>query len=199
MGVSRWLVVNKNFEHPEAVVKMANVFIEKCWGETGDNGKYYAPPEAESIWKLSPVQTQMPLKNVMAFRDIEAAKASDATDSLNGEAKSIWDKLDRFYSGEGTSMEWGWERIYGPDPSSYSAIDRMISEDRIYINRFSGAPTETMTEKMSTLESMRDETFTKIIMGESPIEEFDAFVESFNKLGGEQITAEVNEWYATAK
>ena len=56
-----------------------------------------------------------------------------------------------------------------------------------------------MTEKMSTLESMRDETFTKIIMGESPIEEFDAFVESFNKLGGEQITAEVNEWYATAK
>ncbi len=199
VGVSRWLVVNKNFEHPEAVVKMANVFIEKCWGETGDNGKYYAPPEAESIWKLSPVQTQMPLKNVMAFRDIEAAKASDATDSLNGEAKSIWDKLDRFYSGEGTSMEWGWERIYGPDPSSYSAIDRMISEDRIYINRFSGAPTETMTEKMSTLESMRDETFTKIIMGESPIEEFDAFVESFNKLGGEQITAEVNEWYATAK
>lgn len=88
VGVSRWLVVNKNFEHPEAVVKMANVFIEKCWGETGDNGKYYAPPEAESIWKLSPVQTQMPLKNVMAFRDIEAAKASDATDSLNGEAKS---------------------------------------------------------------------------------------------------------------
>ena len=199
VGVSRWLVVNKNFEHPEAVVKMANVFIEKCWGETGDNGKYYAPPEAESIWKLSPVQTQMPLKNVMAFRDIEAAKANDATDSLNGEAKSIWDKLDRFYSGEGTSMEWGWERIYGPDPSSYSAIDRMISEDRIYINRFSGAPTETMTEKMSTLESMRDETFTKIIMGESPIEEFDVFVESFNKLGGEQITAEVNEWYATAK
>lgn len=199
VGVSRWLVVNKNFEHPEAVVKMANVFIEKCWGETGDNGKYYAPPDAESIWKLSPVQTQMPLKNVMAFRDIEAAKASDTTDALNGEAKSIWDKLDRFYSGEGTSMEWGWERIYGPDPSSYSAIDRMISEDRIYINRFSGAPTETMTEKMSTLESMRDETFTKIIMGESPIEEFDAFVESFNKLGGEQITAEVNEWYAAAQ
>lgn len=199
VGVSRWIVVNKDFEHPEAVVKMSNVFIEKCWGETGDNGKYYAPPDAESIWKLSPVQTQMPLKNVMAFRDIEKAKAADATDSLNGEAKSIWDKLDRYYSGEGTSMEWGWERIYGPDPSSYSAIDRMISEDRIYINRFSGAPTETMTEKMSTLESMRDEAFTKIIMGDSSIDEFDAFVENFNKLGGEQITAEVNEWYASAQ
>lgn len=199
VGVSRWIVVNKDFEHPEAVVKMSNVFIEKCWGETGDNGKYYAPPDAESIWKLSPVQTQMPLKNVMAFRDIEEAKAADATDSLNGEAKSIWDKLNRYYTGEGTSMEWGWERIYGPDPSSYSAIDRMISEDRIYINRFSGAPTETMTEKMSTLESMRDETFTKIIMGDSSIDDFDAFVENFNKLGGEQITEEVNEWYASAQ
>lgn len=199
VGVSRWLVVNKNFEHPEAVVKMANVFIEKCWGETGDNGKYYAPPDVESIWKLSPVQTQMPLKNVMAFRDIEKAKADGTTDSLIGEAKSIWDKLNKYYSGEGSSMDWGWERIYGPEPSSYASIDKMISENRIYINRFSGAPTETMTEKMSTLESMRDETYTKIIMGDSSIDEFDAFVENFNKLGGEQITEEVNAWYATTK
>ena len=32
LGTNRWIAVNKNFENPEAVVKMINLFIEKCWG-----------------------------------------------------------------------------------------------------------------------------------------------------------------------
>ena len=62
-----------------------------------------------------------------------------------------------------------------------------------------GAPTETMTEKLSTLETMRDEVYTKIIIGEASIDEFDTFVEDFNKLGGSDMTAEVNEWYSSVK
>ena len=200
LGTTRWLVVRKDFEHPEALIKMANLFIEKCWGETGDNSVYYAPPVAEGVWKLSPVQCSMPLKNIYAYRDIQEAMANDTTDQLIGEAKSIWDKLERYYSGseDGKSV-WGWERIYGPAPSSYASIDEMQSEGRILINRFVGAPTETMTEKMSTLEKMRDEMFNKIIIGEASVDEFDKFVEDFNSLGGEQITNEVNEWYASVQ
>lgn len=78
---------------------MINLFIEKCWGETGDNGKYYAPPEAEGVWKLSPIQCSMPHKNLQAYLDIEAARQSGDTSSLTGEAKSIQDKLDSYYSG----------------------------------------------------------------------------------------------------
>lgn len=142
----------------------------------------------------------MPLKNIYAYRDIQEAMANDTTDQLTGEAKSIWDKLERYYSGseDGKSV-WGWERIYGPAPSSYASIDEMQSEGRILINRFVGAPTETMTEKMSTLEKMRDEMFNKIIIGEASVDEFDKFVEDFNSLGGEQITNEVNEWYASVQ
>ena len=78
---------------------MINLFIEKCWGETGDNGKYYAPPEAEGVWKLSPIQCSMPEKNLQAYLDIEAARQSGDASSLTGEAKSIQDKLDSYYSG----------------------------------------------------------------------------------------------------
>ncbi|WP_321027584.1 hypothetical protein [Eisenbergiella sp.] len=67
------------------------------------------------------------------------------------------------------------------------------------INKFVGAPTETMTEKLSTLETMRDEIYTKIIIGESSIDDFDTFVADFNKLGGDDMTAEVNEWYSSVK
>ena len=46
---------------------------------------------------------------------------------------------------------------------------------------------------------MEEETFAKIIMGKADISEFDTFVEDFNKLGGSDMTAEVNEWYSSVK
>ncbi|MDR1970505.1 MAG: extracellular solute-binding protein [Treponema sp.] len=200
LGTNSWLVVNKNFQYPEAVIKMVNLFIEKCWGATGDNGKYYAPPEAEGVWKLSPVTSQMPLKNIEAYLSLEQARKTGDTSGITGEAKSIYDKLATYYSGsrEGFAL-WGWERIYGPAPSSYSQIDAMQASGRILINKFVGAPTETMTERFSVLEARRNEVFTKIIMGDSPIGDFDRWVVDFNNLGGSQITKEVNEWYASVK
>ena len=200
LGTNRWIAVNKDFEHPEAVIKMVNLFIEKCWGETGDNGVYYAPPEAEGVWKLSPIQCSMPNKNLQAYLDIEAARQSGDTSALKGEARSIQDKLDSYYSGseEGFAL-WGWERIYGPAPSSYATINEMNEAGCIMINKFVGAPTETMTEKLSTLETMRDEVYTKIIIGEADVDSFDSFVEDFNALGGADITTEVNEWYQSVQ
>jgi putative aldouronate transport system substrate-binding protein len=199
-GTNTWLVVNQKYDHPEALVKMVNLFIEKCWGATGDNGKYYAPPEAEGVWKLSPVTCSMPLKNIDAYLTLEQARRTGDKSKIVGEAKSIYDKLESYYSGstEGFAL-WGWERIYGPSPSSYSQINDMQNDGRILINKFVGAPTATMTERFSTLESMRDEVFTKIIMGERPVSDFDKWVADFNNLGGSQITQEVNEWYASVK
>ena len=55
-----------------------------------------------------------------------------------------------------------------------------------------------MNKYMSTLEAMEAETFTSIIMGED-ISAFDKYVEDFYKLGGTDITKEVNDWYNTVK
>ena len=61
------------------------------------------------------------------------------------------------------------------------------------MNQFYGAPTPVMGDKMATLRTMEDEMITKIIMGD-PIERFDQFVADWQRLGGDAITAEVNEW-----
>jgi putative aldouronate transport system substrate-binding protein len=201
LGTSTWWVANKDFEHPEALVKMFNVFIEKCWGETGDNGVYYAPPYAEGIWKLSPLNPSPPFKNLDAYLQIREANENGDTSVLTGEARSIQDKLDTYYSGseEGFAL-WGWERIYTPNgPSSYSAMEYYEQNDLYMMDKFVGAPTPTMVEKKSTLDDMQNVTFLKIILGEAPIEDFDKFVEDFMDLGGTDITAEVNEWYDSVK
>lgn len=61
-------------------------------------------------------------------------------------------------------------------------------------NQFVGAPTPSMVQKNANLAKMELEVFTKIILGDS-LDRFDTFVEDWKRLGGEQMTKEVNDWY----
>lgn len=197
-STARFYAVKKGVEHPEALIKLFNMHLEKIWGESGDFDYYYAPPEAESVWQLSPV-TPYPLKkNVEAFRAIAAARKSGDMSALAGEAKTIQEKMDSFYSGstEGFAL-WGWERIYSEE-GSMGITDQYDNNNQFLLEKFVGAPTPTMVERKATLDKLQNEVFVKIILGDS-IETFDKFVEDWKKLGGEQITTEVNEWYKTSK
>lgn len=62
-----------------------------------------------------------------------------------------------------------------------------------------GVPTPAMGKYKADLNKLENETFTKIIVGHSPIDEFDKFVEEWKRKGGDEITREVNEWYASRK
>ncbi len=199
VGVTGWVVCREDVKHPEALVKLFNMFLEKNWGETNENGVYYAPLDSESIWKLSPVVPTKPDKNIEAFLALEEARATGDTSKVTGEGYSILKKLEAFESGsdEGFAM-WGWERIYGAD-GAYGVLVDYQNAGLLQDNMFVGAPTETMTERMSTLDALQDEVFTKIILGEASIDEFDKYVSDFYTLGGTEITAEVNEWYASVK
>ncbi|MFX3634618.1 MAG: extracellular solute-binding protein [Candidatus Pristimantibacillus sp.] len=197
-STTRFFAVKKGMKHPEALVKLFNMHMEKNWGESGDFDYYFAPPEAESVWQLSPV-TPYPLKkNVIAFRDIDAARKAGDISTLIGEAKTIQEKMESYYSGstEGFAL-WGWERIYSEE-GSMGITDQYDKNNQFLLEKFVGAPTPTMVERKATLEKLQNEVFVKIILGD-PIETFDKFVEDWKKLGGEQITEEVNEWYATSK
>ena len=199
VGTTSWTVVRSDVEHPEAAVKLFNMFLEKNWGETNENGVYYAPLDSESIWKLSPVVPTKPDKNIDAFMQLEEARKTGDTSNVTGEGYSILKKLEAFESGseEGFAM-WGWERIYGAE-GAYGVLADYQEAGLLQDNLFVGAPTETMAERMSTIEDLQNEVFTKIILGEAPVDDFDKFVSDFYALGGTEITDEVNEWYQSVK
>jgi putative aldouronate transport system substrate-binding protein len=192
---NKWTVVKKGAEHPEAVVKMYNLYIDTNWGENNQNSVYYAPIDSESIWKLSPICPEMPNKNIDAFLQLEDARKSCDTSHIKGKALSIQNKLDLFAQGskEGFAL-WGWERVYGSE-GAYSIYRDYLNSGRIVSDRYTAAPTETMSDFLSTLKAMQNEVFTKIILGDAPIESFDRFVSDFYALGGQRITDEVNSWY----
>lgn len=193
-----YYAVRKDFEHPEAVVKMVNLHLEKNWGEDHDFDGYYMPEANDSVgvWKFSPVTPYPPNKNLDAFNEIENARQAGDMTVLDGEAQVIQRNLELFDGGD-TTM-WGWDKIYGPE-GTFNNLNSYIENDQIMREAFYGAPTPSMVERLSTLQNMELEVFIKIIMGESPIDEFDNFVASWHELGGDDITTEVNEWYASIK
>jgi putative aldouronate transport system substrate-binding protein len=56
-----------------------------------------------------------------------------------------------------------------------------------------------MADRQEILKKKRDEVYFKIMMNQVSVDEFDKFVEEWKKLGGDEMTKEVNEWYATQK
>lgn len=197
-STTKFFAVRKGAAHPEAVIKLFNMHVEKNWGETQENEYYYAPPDAESVWQLSTVQPAPPKKNLELFRTLDEVRKTGDKSKLTGEAKAVQQKLDAFASGskDGFAL-WGWERIYGPEGAE-GVVDQYDKNNQFLFDKFVGAPTATMVERQSTLEKMQNEVFVKIILGAS-IDEFDKFVLDWNKLGGEQITKEVNDYYASMK
>lgn len=193
-----YFAARKGFEHPEAVVEMVNMHLEKNWGETNNFGYYYMPQENGNVgvWKFSPVTPYPPYKNFDAFQAIHTARKAGDVSVLTGEPKVIEGNLEAYAGGDTT--QWGWEKIYG-DNGVYNVLDGFIKNGQLMVEAFVGAPTPTMVERKATLDKMEKEVFVKIIMGAAPIEEFDKFVSDWMQLGGEDMLKEANEWYDMIK
>lgn len=185
-----YFVVRSDYEHPEAIVKLFNLHLEKNWGETADFATYYN--DSAAVWQLSPVTPFPTMKNITAYRELAEFERTGNDEQMGEEAKVIWSYIKSFRDEDDTGG-WGWERIYGRD-GAYSIIDRYDERGQLLYDKFTGAPTPTMIDREAFLHDLQNDVYINIILGD-PIEEFDRFVEQWRILGGDRITREVNEWY----
>ncbi|WP_223285233.1 extracellular solute-binding protein [Paenibacillus sp. PL91] len=190
-ATTQFLAVKKGVQHPEAIVKMINLHLEKNWGVTAEYETYYSTPYP--AWQLSPV-TPAPLrKNYEAFLQLEEFRITEDEAVLHDEAKAIQKNIDA-YRTRNDITGWGWERTYGPK-GAYSIFRKYEKNNQLLFESFVGVPTEAIIEKQSILDELKNKTFMNIILGR-PIEEFDRFVEEWHRLGGTEMTSEVNDWHA---
>ena len=201
--VSNYVVVNKNCEHPEAVVKMLNLFYEKVFGENADPLTYWETPDGIQAFKYAPIMSEKLYQNLDTHKNCLKAIEKDDPSSLSAIETSYYEKIMNTLNGSVLGADWCMNAIYGEE-GAFTVLEQCEKENSYLYNAFYGAPTETMATKGSNivansgvLSKMENEIFTKIIMGAS-IDTFDSFVNDWNRLGGEQITAEVNEWYAAS-
>ncbi|MDR1062058.1 MAG: extracellular solute-binding protein [Clostridiales bacterium] len=205
--IDYWYVASKNFSHPEAMIKMANLHIATLItslaaemspdGKTPNSEYYGAPPEASSAFEMVNFWFSLtPDQNAQRVYIKDAAEKRDSS-AVSKNDMPIYANLVAY--DEGDLSQWGWNRTFGGPNGGSENVNVYKNDNRAMVDEYFGLPTDTMAEREATLDQLQIETFTKIVMGESPVDEFDAFASKWLSLGGQAITDEVNEWYAANK
>lgn len=196
--IIRYMVFSKDFEHPEAVIKMINLQFKKCFSDDSTQEIYDTYIEDASgnsgfaAFQIYPWGIFLPaVKNEMAADEI-------VNMGLSSDEVDIWAKpFAKYVEGyaNGDASLWRWYRFFGPD-GGHLITGRYISDDLYYMNRYYGPTTDTMAESMSLIDDLVNEMFTKIIMGEETVDAFDTYKAQAEALGLTDMTEEANAWLA---
>ena len=193
-------VVRKGYEHPEAAMKIANLYCR-------DEGVF-----DQSISQIGNYPLRVPITPYDELKFTTQA----VKDVLNGE-KTLDDysdfekKIYRHLTHDTETAplvklepldEMGiknWDlngdsnvnRLYSMLVGCRPIYDEATNKKEVFSLIYS--QTDSMASRWANLEKIEQEAFMKIIMGKEPIEYFDTFVQEWLKQGGEKITAEVQE------
>ncbi|QYR21950.1 extracellular solute-binding protein [Paenibacillus sp. sptzw28] len=192
----RYIVVRKGYEHPEAAVKMLNVFTRY---------ERRQDPNTAEVKKLDDyaVATGVHIRNYYPF-DLLLDYSDAVVKRYEAVQKALKGEVDPATFDPDTKQVYDFSVIEKENPKknmdawkpaiAYAQGGRILATepmDKVY-SVFYGT-TRTMETKWATLEKLENETFLKIIVGDLPVSAFDDFTAQWKKLGGDQITAEVTD------
>lgn len=194
--VVRYTVVRNGFEHPEAIIRALNNVTDWNFRLT-EEARAFRAQEFETDtwfpWFYAPIDVTFnhSFENRVRFTYLNEAIENNSDANLPPHLAGEWEMI-RSYLENGRTDVQGW--------AEYAAVREglrvSISENVIQNYMAFWGRTASMPARWADLETLENETFLRIIMGEEPIEAFDAFVESWLSQGGATITEEVNVEFA---
>jgi putative aldouronate transport system substrate-binding protein len=194
VSVNNVLVVKKGFAHPEAIVKMTNLYHDLNNNpETIQIEKYgIDPADSNQIFNYYPMHVYDPSFNFTGYTQIIQALESGDGSKLSPAYKLFYDQV----------LDYEKNKTPGSFPSyksytkhgSMGVVDTYIKEKRIQMNEYTAAPTTTMVENGATIRTQFEETFLTVVTGQGNAT-LDSFLETYDSLLGVQATKEVNDWF----
>ncbi|MGG3311159.1 extracellular solute-binding protein [Paenibacillus lautus] len=202
LGVDEYYVISKQAKHPEGVIKLLNqwIVVDNTMNPTDEQKIYlYGKDKQEkgnNYWLLNPLRVGKQMDNNGEILP-KAIETKDPSILQTADQKGRYERAMKFIDGSDINMWW---EVLISGPNGAVSHNPKIQQNKEYLqNKFYGAPTPTMADRQEILTKKRDEIFIKIIMNQVSVDEFDTFVEEWKKLGGDEITKEVNEWYQSMK
>lgn len=211
MSLSYVWAVNKDFAHPEALIKLINF----------NNDRINSPDatlDSLAVWGVNPDTGINQCDYTLALVDPYLNKAIGYNNTIGQvfagtlDASDLMPEAYRYYEGIKRYVDEGWPETmqanpddltafqyamcWGPGFGSWTRYEELRDSGKIKMSCYYGAPTSTMVKKWSTLLALQEETFTKIISGSQSLDTFDSFVEQWKSLGGDAITEEMQQAYA---
>lgn len=187
-----YVVVRKGYEHLDAVVKTMNLELL-----TGSVRIEIEKPNANAFesWLMAPVtllQCNYNEKEIKSRNVIDVYEGRKSQDELIAE-EIRWFERYSYVEENGLQkaiedgLSDGW--CFTTGAYTIAAADDAGIMNRVFAATY--LKSDSMDKKWSTLEKLEDELFMQIIVGDKDLDAFDAFVEQWKSLGGEEITAEL--------
>ena len=180
-----WFVVRKGYKNPEAVVKVLNLEYQGIRNLDPTIADDTYPPNTGVNWAVWPLSIQLDyndavLRGNKKVKDGVAAKGTDDP-SFKGTVENVLKNMEKK-----DAVTWA-------DHAAWYTGASLASLPTTFADLGFPGQTLTMETKWANLQKIEDEAILKIILGEASIDSFDDFVAQWKKLGGDEITKEVNE------
>lgn len=189
-----FLVIKKGVKHPEAIMKLINI-SEDCSLKKNDwynklkweqGSKYFDTP--------GPLMPPFPVAKYLdeisrrynAIMDVVDGKVK--MEDADAETAQLADSVIKEKANPMADItNWAQAVSWTEGAASFAKVNMQLK-----MPAFDGT-TETYMKNSAVLKDLEKQTFLKIIMNKASIDEFDKFVEEWNKLGGETVTKEIND------
>ena len=188
-----YFVANKNTKNPEAMIKIANLYIKYQFHGTEEEYKnFIAGGEFAAQRFLSPIEVVDPRSEDLLVQGVAGALQTGDTSKLSVDAKVLYENC-LLWTEKKDSGGFGRYSQLGPE-GSYVAFKKNL-EIGAQVTALQGADPSLWAKNRAILDKLEKDTFTKIILGAAPLSEFDNFVKNWKALGGEAASKEVNDIY----
>ena len=189
--------IRKDYEYPEAVIKMFCYMTELSYGKDATYD-FYIEYNQNYDTGLAPF-TWGPWFNISVeknYRSYNKFKNNEDYNTMNPEEQWIYDTMVKYYEG-GDANQWWMARFFDTNVGGhYLVLDETLASGNYLLDAFYGAPLQSIVEYKGIVDRLFEEMCVKIIMGDEPVDSFENYVAQMNQAGLETMTADVNAWYA---
>lgn len=203
--VNNFVAVGRDCTNPEAVFKMmywslqyslknSNPDVQNAMTEE-EKTEYYS-----YVYSWLPYRVYSPISLRSNFETVNQLVAEgkttidDPSIALNDEFWGSWAAYLKYKENPDDGVAWGtyFSRL-APDGGVANMIKTVETAEIIYDEVYITTP--TLASRKPELDKLRDNTIISMVMGETPVSDFDKYVEQWKAQGGDEIAAELNEWY----
>ncbi|MCL2461107.1 MAG: extracellular solute-binding protein [Defluviitaleaceae bacterium] len=206
-------VVRKGFDHPEALVKMYNLFLDRVMSQNYDTTVYKTDGtyDYQGLAYIGPTigkDRNMRIHDVLG--DAVAAKDPSLLDAGNQDQLDVYNRVTEYLAASSPAdllaqdpdkfaTDYNAVQTYYGNDSIFGMMKSFGDNDRYLLDAYYGNNTQSMDDTLKILQSNTEEMVVNIISGAQPIDSFDQFVADWKSSGGDDITKDVNDWWQSVK
>ena len=189
--MSEYFVIGANAQHPEAIIEIINLYYEIAVAGSQEN---FLEFWADEQYRLAPIFIGIPTEN-NAVHIIEALEAG-TSEGLVGQPLAIFDLVVGFEDGSladdmNAFGTWGQMSEYG---TMRLALDYQ-AQGMLVADIMSTHVPDSWLLHSPNLTAHTQTNFVNFIIGNRSLDEFDAFVQEWLNMGGQEVLDDMNALY----